>query len=156
MSRAFVKETAQDAPPPERMLSEGPNPVTPEGFAQIEGEVARLEAALKSEGNPLLRETLERDLRYWSAQKLRAQIVSVAPEGGAVAFGARVTITRRVAPAYERKQQTFRIVGEDEARPAAGTISWRSPLAQAIMGAEVGDIVETASPPAEIEIVAID
>jgi hypothetical protein len=31
MSRAFVKETAESAPPPERMVDEGPNLVTPEG-----------------------------------------------------------------------------------------------------------------------------
>jgi hypothetical protein len=37
MSRAFVKETAESAPPPERMVEEGPNLVTPEGFAAIGG-----------------------------------------------------------------------------------------------------------------------
>ncbi|SRR5579885_219514 len=75
MSRAFVKETAESAPPPERMVEDGANPVTPEGMAQIEAEVARLEAALKAEANPLLRETLERDLRYWRHQKSTAQVV---------------------------------------------------------------------------------
>ena len=47
MSRAFVKETAESAPPPERMVEDGPNPVTPEGMAQIEAHVARIEAALQ-------------------------------------------------------------------------------------------------------------
>jgi hypothetical protein len=36
MSRAFVKETSESAPPPERMVEDGPNPVTPEGLARIE------------------------------------------------------------------------------------------------------------------------
>ena len=40
------------------MVDEGPNPVTPEGMAQIDGHVARIEAALKTETNVLLRETL--------------------------------------------------------------------------------------------------
>src|SRR3954469_20124165 len=62
MSRAFVKETAESAPPPERMIDDGPNLVTPEGLAQIEAHVARIEAAMKSEPNVLLRETLARDL----------------------------------------------------------------------------------------------
>ncbi len=31
MSRAFVKETAESAAPPERMVDDGPNLVTPEG-----------------------------------------------------------------------------------------------------------------------------
>ena len=64
MSRAFVKESSESARPPERMVDEGPNPVTSEGMAQIDGHVARIEAALKTESNVLLRETLERDLRY--------------------------------------------------------------------------------------------
>ena len=79
MSRAFVKETAESAAPPERMVEDGPNPVTPEGLAQIEAEVARLEASLKAETNPLLRETLERDLRYWRHQKSTAQVVDRRP-----------------------------------------------------------------------------
>ena len=34
MSRAFVKESAESAPQPERMIEDGPNPVTPEGTKQ--------------------------------------------------------------------------------------------------------------------------
>ena len=45
MSRAFVKETSESAPPPERMVDEGPNLVTPEGLAQIEAHLARIEAS---------------------------------------------------------------------------------------------------------------
>src|ERR1700754_4114099 len=93
MSRAFVKETADSAAPPERMIADGPNPVTPQGHAQIEGHVARIEAALTRETNVLLRETLERDLRYWAAQRARAEIVRPASDG-AVAFGSTVTIAR--------------------------------------------------------------
>jgi transcription elongation GreA/GreB family factor len=150
MSRAFVKETANDAPPPERMIADGPNPVTPEGFARIEAEVARLEAALKTEANVLLRETLERDLRYWSVKKARAEIAR-PPDGESdtVAFGSNVTIARA------GRRQTLRIVGEDEADPAQGKVSWRSPLAQCLLGARTGDVVEMAKPPAEIEILAV-
>jgi transcription elongation GreA/GreB family factor len=151
MSRAFVKETANDAPPPERMIADGPNPVTPEGFARIEAEVARLESALKSETNVLLRETLERDLRYWSVKKARAEIVRPQDgDSGTVAFGASVTIARG------GRRQTFRIVGEDEADPSHGKVSWRSPLAQVLLGARAGEIVEMEKPRAEIEIVAVD
>ena len=58
MSRAFVKETAESAPPPERMVEDGQNLVTPEGLAQIEAHVARIEASMKTEANVLLRETI--------------------------------------------------------------------------------------------------
>ncbi len=55
MSRAFLKETASSAPPPERMVEDGPNLVTQAEFEQILGHVARIEASLKSETNVLLR-----------------------------------------------------------------------------------------------------
>ncbi len=168
MSRAFVKETAESAPPPERMVADGPNPVTPEGFAQIESHVARLEAALANEANPLLRETLERDLRYWRHQRATAQVIerphrpaakpgpdaspakTGADNGDTVSFGARVTIRRK------GRVQTIRLVGVDEADPKKNLISIRSPLAQAIVGLRAGDIAEAPEPLGEIEIVRVE
>ncbi|HJR57697.1 MAG TPA: GreA/GreB family elongation factor [Rhizomicrobium sp.] len=145
MSRAFVKETAESAPPPERMVDDGPNLVTPEGLAQIDGHIARIEAAMQTESNVLLRETLARDLRYWSIRKATAEVVQPAGDG-TVAFGSTVTIRRG------EREQTFRIVGVDEA-DAKTLVSFRSPLVQAILGARVGDIVEAKAPLGEIEIV---
>jgi len=143
MSRAFVKESAESGRPPERMVDEGPNLVTPEGMAQIEAHVARIEAALKTETNVLLHETLERDLRYWSQRKLTAEVVPPSSDG-TVAFGSTVTVERK------GKKQTFRIVGIDEADAAKGLISFRAPLAQAVMGAREGDVVEAGQPLGEI------
>jgi transcription elongation GreA/GreB family factor len=149
MSRAFVKEAAESAPPPERMVSDGPNLVTEEGLAQIARELARLEAALGAEKNVLLRETLARDLRYWRVASERA-VVAPKPQGDAVAFGSTVTFSR------DGRTQTLRIVGEDEADPRRGLVSWRAPLAQAMIGGEAGDIVEMPSPKGEIEILAVE
>ncbi|MGZ5920982.1 MAG: GreA/GreB family elongation factor [Rhizomicrobium sp.] len=149
MSRAFVKETSESAPPPERMVDEGPNLATPEGMAQIEAHVARLEAALKTESNVLLRETLERDLRYWTVRKASAEIVPPS-SGDTVAFGSKVTIERK------GRQQTFRIVGVDEADPARGLISFRSPLAAAVMGSRAGEVIEAAEPLGEITVLAAE
>ena len=148
MSRAFVKETSESAPPPERMVDEGPNLVTPEGMAQIEAHVARLEAALKTESNVLLRETLERDLRYWMVRKASAEIVPPS-SGDTVAFGSKITITRK------GREQTFRIVGVDEADPARGLISFRSPLASAVMGARINDVIEANQPLSDIAVLSI-
>ena len=145
MSRAFVKETAESAPPPERMVDEGPNLVTPEGLAQIEAHVARIEASMKSETNVLLRETLARDLRYWEVRKASAEVVTPACDG-TVAFGCTVTIQRK------DRTQTFRIVGVDEADASKGWISFRSPMAQAILGARAGDVIEASEPLGEIEV----
>src|SRR3954449_5328801 len=118
MSRAFVKETAEGAAPPERMVSSGPNLVTEEGLAKIAARVERLETALAAEKNVLLRETLERDLRYWRQSLSTAQVVKASEENGAIAFGATVTFIRRTSQALRGapnggKPQTIRIVGED-------------------------------------------
>ncbi len=144
MSRAFVKETAESAAPPERMIDDGPNLVTAEGLAQIDGHIVRIEEAMKTEANVLLRETLARDLRYWEIRKSTAELAP-PPDPDKVSFGSTVTISRK------DRQQTFRIVGVDEA-DAKGLISFRSPLAQAILGAEVGEVIEAAEPLGEIEI----
>jgi transcription elongation GreA/GreB family factor len=173
MSRAFVKESAESAPPPERMVSSGPNLVTEEGLAKIAAEVERLEAALAAEPNVLLRETLERDLRYWRQAKASAVVVKTAntlspaspvpgtPPAGAIAFGSAVTFIRRthsdaLRGARNGELQTIRIVGEDEADPKAGLVNFRSPLAQALVGAEAGDTVEMTSPSATLEILKVE
>ncbi len=66
-----------------------------------------------------------------------------------MSFGSTVTIARK------GRKQTFRIVGVDEADASKGMISFRSPLAQAILGAQPRDIVEAAEPLGEIKIVSI-
>ena len=147
MSRAFVKETAESAAPPERMVDEGPNLVTPEGMAQIDAHIARIEASMKTEANVLLRETLARDLRYWEIRKSTAE-VALPSTDGIVAFGSTVTITRK------GRTQIFRIVGVDEADAARGLISFRSPVAQAILGARPGEIIEAPEPLGEIELLS--
>ena len=149
MSRAFVKETGESAPPPERMVEDGPNPVTPEGLRQIEAHVARLETAMKTEANVLLRETLARDLRYWTVRKANAEVIHPSSDG-TVNFGSTVTIERN------GRQQTFRIVGVDEADAAQGLISFRAPLANAVLGTKAGEVVEAAEPLGEIAIKKID
>jgi len=127
------------------MVEEGANPVTPEGMAQIDAHIARIETALRTEANPLLRETLARDLRYWTVRKASAEIVPPAGDG-VIGFGAAVTVRRK------GRTQTFRIVGVDEADPGKGLINFRAPLAQAVLGARAGDIVEADEPLGEIEI----
>jgi transcription elongation GreA/GreB family factor len=148
MSRAFVKETAESAPPPERMVDDGPNLVTPQGLTQIESHIARIEASMKTESNVLLRETLARDLRYWEIRKASAEVVQTSA-ADTVSFSSTVTIQRKGGT------QTFRIVGVDEADASKGLISFRSPLAQALLGARTGDLIEAGEPLGEIEVTTI-
>ncbi|CAO4140427.1 Transcription elongation factor GreB [Methylorubrum aminovorans] len=141
MSKAFVREPEDgDAVEelPDRLISTHPNYVTPEGLARMGEEVARLEAELSSlspEQNKADHARISRDLRYWSARKNSAELVE-AFEDDVVRFGATVTLLRE-----DDTRQTFRIVGEDEADPSAGSISYVAPLARALTGKSVGDTV---------------
>jgi transcription elongation GreA/GreB family factor len=86
-----------------------------------------------------------RDLRYWAARRATARVVPDADDTTQVRFGGTVTIVRD-----DGRRQTFRIVGEDEADPSHGTLSHASPLARALFGKTVGDVVPAGSGEAEI------
>ena len=157
MSVAFVKEPEGGEAfenLPDRPLSPHTNFVTPEGLKQIEAEVARLEREVASlDPNDKAEDSrIGRDLRYWAARKNSAQLVE-AMSGDTVHFGATVTVVREDEAGKETKQ-TFRIVGEDEADPHKGSISYVAPLARAITGKNVGDVVEVNGH--DVEIVAIE
>ena len=148
MSRAFVKETDNVEELPEKLVSEHRNLVTPEGFALIRSEVDRLqddlaEAQRSSDRDAIARAS--RDLRYWNQRFASAEVQSPPSDLSVVSFGATVTITRG-----DGRVQKFRIVGEDEANPARGTLSYVSPLAQALIGKSAGDVVTAGSNDAEI------
>jgi transcription elongation GreA/GreB family factor len=159
MSVAFVREesaeAAQEVTLPERPVSPHPNLVTPSGLHALEQAAGDGRAALKAaqlieDANERRRalELAARDARYFSERlasaELRPQPIGVE----VVAFGHRVTILRD-----DDRRQTFRIVGEDEADPRAGTISYVSPLARRLIGKRVGDLIDMDSH--EIEILEI-
>ncbi|HET7019969.1 MAG TPA: transcription elongation factor GreA [Xanthobacteraceae bacterium] len=153
MSRAFVKnleDTVEELP--DRPISPHPNLVTAEGLARIETEVARLQqehAAAHAADDRAALARVARDLRYWTARRASAQIVPAPNDRSEVHFGATVTIVRD-----DGRRQTFRIVGEDEADPAHGTVSHVSPLARALFGKRVGDTAMVAKSQAEIVEIA--
>jgi len=150
MSKAFTREDDTDQPGdllPERAISPHPNLVTAEGLAQIDDAVTRLteeHGAAKPLGHVTTTASTARDLRYWSAT---AQLTEPRP-GSQVQFGSHVSIKRP-----DGSTRSYRIVGTDEANPKEGTLSYVSPLAQALMGKEIGDTVVVGSH--EEEIVAI-
>lgn len=51
------------------------------------------------------------------------------------------------------RRQTFRIVGEDEADPTKGSVSYVSPLARALLRKHVGDVATVGD--SEVELTAI-
>ncbi len=146
MSVAFTKEQDSEsaaADLPDRPISPNPNLVTAVGLEQLDGALAEARAAysaaqvqgeVQADRTAMARAT--RDLRYFSARRASAQLTHPDPGRSIVQFGSRVTFDRD-----DGRRQTFQIVGEDEADPAAGTVSYVSPLARAVLGKEVGDCV---------------
>lgn len=163
MSRAFVKGDESDLPElplPERPLGEPPYYVTRTGLAHLRSrlnalhaEHAGLKATAAEFDKPRMQE-VERDLRYLSARIDGAVQVDVRSQPhDEVHFGALVS-TRDA----QGRRARYAIVGDDEADITLGRISYRSPLAQALMGARVGDWVNWQRPAGaiDLEITAID
>lgn len=152
MSRAFVKE---DVAPleelPDRRISPHPNDVTREGLTHLEAMLDAAQgayaAALAAQDRAAIAHA-SRELRYWSARRATARVIPEPTDTTQVRFGSSVTIRRE-----DGREQTFRIVGEDQADPARGTISHASPLARSLIGKGVGDVVQFAT--SEVEIRAI-
>jgi transcription elongation GreA/GreB family factor len=160
MSVAFVREesaeSAQEVALPARPISTHPNLVTQSGFQALEKAVAESRAAVKAaqlmeDANERRRalELAARDLRYFSERLASAELRPEPTSVEVVAFGHRVSIIRD-----DDRRQAYRIVGEDEADPRLGTISYVSPLARLLIGKRVGDLVDMDIH--QIEIVAIE
>jgi transcription elongation GreA/GreB family factor len=143
MSSAFTKEQDDDElrqELPDRSISPHRNLVTPEGFALIEAELARLHVELeaaKAKDDKGAAALAARDLRYWTARRASAEIVRPIADHEQARFGHRIVIEDEAG-----KRQSFRLVGEDEADPAKGLIPYVAPLAKALLGKSVGDGVE--------------
>jgi len=152
MSRAFVKESdgADGQELPELQVSPHRNLVTPAGRQQIEANVERLQAELsaaRAAADRALVARIQRDLRYWT-ERLRTAEVVTAPATGTVRFGSTVELAKAGGARVE-----YQIVGEDEADPARGRISYVSPIARLLIGATEGDVV--ALPDGEATILGI-
>jgi len=155
MSVAFTKDEDHEAAAanlPDRPISPHPNLVTPQGLAHLETAFAAAKAAytaaqasgsVNEDRTAMARAT--RDLRYYTARLASAQRIEPVAAPDRVVFGYTVTIARE-----DGRVQTFRIVGEDEADPAAGSVSYVSPMAKALLGKEVGDEVQVAGATVEV------
>ncbi len=159
MSVAFTKEdsaeTASEILLPDRPVSPHPNLVTEAGLKALEFQLQRAreayETAQKIEDvNERRRQAAAplRDVRYFAARVRTAQVIANPTSTDTVAFGSTVTFRRD-----DGRIQKYRIVGEDEAEPKTGSISFVSPVARLLMGKAVGDVA--GIPGQELEIVAI-
>lgn len=160
MSVAFTKEesaeTAAETLLPDRPISPHPNLVTEAGLQALETQLRQAReahdaASAIDDVNERRRQAAIplRDMRYFAARVRTAQLVPAPTSTDTVAFGSTVTFSRN-----DGRVQTYRIVGEDEADPKAGSISFVSPVAKSLMGKAVGDIVGAGAQ--ELEIISIE
>lgn len=160
MSVAFTKEesaeTASETLLPDRPISQHPNLVTETGLALLETQLAEArqafaEANTIEEVNERRRQTAGplRDARYLTERLRTADVIPAPASNDVVAFGSTVRFSRD-----DGRVQTYRIVGEDEADPKTGSVSYVSPVAVALTGKSVGDVAMLGDQ--ELEIIAID
>lgn len=156
MSVAFTKEesaeTASETQLPDRPVSPHPNLVTKTGVEllkrQLDEAKQAYEAAQKVEDVNERRRLSAiplRDTRYLVERIRTAQVIADPASNDSVAFGSIVTFSRA-----DGRIQKYRIVGEDEADPKLGSISFVSPIARSLIGKTVGDAVGTGHQQVEI------
>ncbi len=160
MSRAFVKEqdgdeVAEDLP--DRPVSTHVNYVTPEGLRQLREKMQALLllrnqlAGTEDIGDKQRLKSVERDLRYYDERVGGAVLVEpISQADDRVHFGSTVEVVDE-----DDNTLKFTIVGEDEADVAAGKISWVSPLARALLDAEVDDVVVWRRPAGDRELTVL-
>jgi transcription elongation GreA/GreB family factor len=122
--------------------------VTEAGLADIEASLDRFEAAHRAAANQGDREAAAmalREVRYWRARRASAEVVKPSEGKGKAAFGMTVTVRRD-----DGREQSFKIVGEDEADPSRGTVSYVSPLARAVLAHGPGETIMIANSEAVI------
>lgn len=152
-----------------------PNYITPKGYARLQSEFDQLYGVERPEvvkvvswaagngdrsengdyiyGKKRLRE-IDSRLRYLGKQLEHAEVVD--PESVAsdkVVFGATV-----VCEDMDGETHKWVIVGEDEIDASRGRVSWRSPIARALLGKREGDeaLIRRPKGNLEVEIVAIE
>jgi transcription elongation factor GreB len=168
MSKAFTRES-DDLPeqpvvlrPPPSLPPGAKNYLTPDGAERFRAELERLvekerpEAAAMPDADEARRSIQRLDQRIQHLQQCLASAEIVrAPSGltKQVRFGAFVTVRER-----SENQIQYRIVGIDETDIDRGWVSWRSPVAKALLNAQVGDHVRLRLPAGEeeLEILAIN
>lgn len=161
MSRAFVKEDdgPQAAPP---LLGAGlpegaPNLVTPWSHKALADRLAAAKATRESLRDATDGRSVERrsradaEVRALEPYVLTLRVVAPPDPPERAGFGVRVSLEG------EAGERVVAIVGVDEADPARGSISFVSPLATALRGASIGDVVTVNTPrgPEDWEVVAL-
>ena len=162
-----------EAPEPQPSPPPAKNYITPAGYARLKAELKRLVETERPEvvrtvswaakngdrsengdylyGKKRLRE-IDRRVRFLIKRLEAAAVVdSAGRDSDQVFFGASVRLRSASG------ERSVAIVGVDEVDPAAGRVSWISPVAKALLKAREGDIVTVKTPagPEEMEILEV-
>lgn len=173
MNKAFVKENDDDSGDEAEYVAPktpgGKNYITPAGFKKLQDELRHLRSKERPEvtqtvawaagngdrsengdylyGKKRLRE-IDRRMRFLAKRLESAEVVDpLTIKGTEVRFGATVDVEYQ-----DGQKKTYAIVGLDEADASAGRISWVSPLANALMRRQIGDLVVFRTPKGEQEL----
>jgi transcription elongation GreA/GreB family factor len=136
----LLKKTDGDDTLPDRPISPNRNFVTEAGLAAIEEALARFEAEHREAieaANAQAAAAALREIHYWRARRANAEVVKPSDRSKA-SFGTTVTLRRS-----DGQEQRFQIVGEDEANPRRGTLSYVSRLARAASGHLPGEALNS-------------
>ncbi|MDP3263114.1 MAG: GreA/GreB family elongation factor [Tabrizicola sp.] len=158
MSRAFVKESTGELDPlPDLPISPHPNYVTPRGLAALKDRLLARQADLQAlrarveRLDKLPEAAAERDIRYLEARLRSAIVINPAEQDGrTVGFGHVITVADEAGGTAR-----YEITGEDEADAKVGRIAPQSPLARALIGAEVGDEVVWRKPSGSVRLTVV-
>jgi len=139
-------------------------PMTSDGYNRLQEEIKRLKtterpAIIRAIAEARTHGDLSENAEYHAARErqsfiegrlaeledkvARAEVIDTSKlSGSVIKFGATVTL----ADEETDEEQTFLIVGEDEADVKGGKLSVTSPLARALIGKGKGDSVEVSTP----------
>lgn len=166
MSKAFTREDdaapGTPLPPPVSSLPPGvKNYLTADGAKRLQSELDRLLTvdrpllAVRSDDHESRRalQAIDQRIRHLQQSLRSAEVVSPRQDPGEIVhFGAEVIVREK-----DGTEISYHIVGVDEADPSEHRVSWRSPFAQALLNARVGDRVSFQAPAGrqEFQIVAM-
>ena len=156
MSKAFTKESEGDdldeLPPVDEWPAGVKNYLTPAGHAALKAAIDRLREAPRSDARKKL--MIEQRLGALLRRLEAAEVIDPAQQPSDRAlFGATVTVEDD-----DGARRRHRIVGVDQADPRRGLVSWRSPVARALINRRVGETTTLHTPAGdeELTVVAID
>jgi transcription elongation factor GreB len=148
MSKAFTRESDEsgddEIPPTRPSLPPGTtNYITAEGAERLRQRLDNLlEKRRQSSDTPNSDvRRLEATIRTLQQTLSSVVVAQESPKPEKVAFGTTVRIHHQ-----NGEEETYRIVGVEEADPENGAISWLSPLARALLSRKVGDKVRFRTP----------